>query len=68
MAQVVLTGGNRRFLRLNAVAGDTGKSAADPSAASSTTASAPRRGQRRRDEARTYVALGFEDTDGIRPP
>ncbi|WP_235999861.1 hypothetical protein [Bradyrhizobium uaiense] len=24
--------------------------------------------QRRRDEARTYIALGFEDTEGARPP
>ncbi|MGE3988627.1 SbcC/MukB-like Walker B domain-containing protein [Pseudorhodoplanes sp.] len=69
MAQVVLTGGNRNVQRLNAVAGDKGK-----------TRSASKRSVvdyclgtlgedvRRREQARTYVALGFADTDGQRPP
>lgn len=69
MAQVVLTGGNRRFQRLNAVAGDSGKSR-----------SASRRSvidyclgtlgedKQRRPDAKTYISLGFEDIDGDRPP
>jgi hypothetical protein len=69
MAQVVLTGGNRRFLRLNAVAGDTGKSrSGSKRSVVDYCLGTLGEDQRRRDEARTYVALGFEDTDGIRPP
>ncbi|WP_439402445.1 ATP-binding protein [Bradyrhizobium sp. DASA03068] len=69
MAQVVLTGGNRRFLRLNAVAGDSGKSrSGSKRSVVDYCLGTLGEDQRRRDEARTYVALGFEDTDGDRPP
>ncbi len=69
MAQVVLTGGNRRFQRLNAVAGDSGRSR-----------SASRRSvldyclgtlgedMQRRPDAKTYISLGFEDNAGDLPP
>jgi hypothetical protein len=68
MAQVVLTGGNRRFLRLNAVAGDTGKSrSGSKRSVVDYCLGTLGEDQRRRPEARTYIALGFEDTDGIRP-
>ncbi|MBB4376359.1 ATP-binding protein [Bradyrhizobium sp. SBR1B] len=69
MAQVVLTGGNRRFLRLNAVAGDSGKSrSGSKRSVVDYCLGTLGEDQRCRDEARTYVALGFEDTDGDRPP
>lgn len=69
MAQVVLTGGNRRFLRLNAVAGDSGRSrSGSKRSVVDYCLGALGEDQRRRDEARTYISLGFEDTDGIRPP
>ena len=69
MAQVVLTGGNRRFLRLNAVAGDSGRSrSGSKRSVVDYCLGALGEDQRRRDEARTYIAMGFEDTDGIRPP
>jgi Putative exonuclease SbcCD, C subunit/P-loop containing region of AAA domain/SMC proteins Flexible Hinge Domain len=69
MAQVVLTGGSRRFLRLNAVAGDGGKSrSASKRSVVDYCLGTLGEDQRRRDEARTYVALGFEDTDGVRSP
>lgn len=69
MAQVVLTGGNRRFLRLNAVAGDSGKSrSASKRSVVDYCLGTLGEDQRRRDDARTYVAVGFEDTDGLRPP
>ncbi|WP_375787721.1 SbcC/MukB-like Walker B domain-containing protein [Bradyrhizobium sp. Pha-3] len=69
MAQVVLTGGNRRFLRLNAVAGDSGKSrSGSKRSVVDYCLGALGEDQRRRDDARTYVSLGFEDTEGLRPP
>lgn len=69
MAQVVLTGGNRRFLRLNAVAGDSGRSRnASKRSVVDYCLGTLGEEQRRREEARTYIALGFEDTDGTRPP
>jgi uncharacterized protein YPO0396 len=62
MAQVVLTGGNRRFLRLNAVAGDSGKSrSGSKRSVVDYCLGTLGEDQRRRDEARTYVAIGFED-------
>ncbi|SDI97939.1 Uncharacterized protein YPO0396 [Bradyrhizobium sp. Rc2d] len=68
MAQVVLTGGSRRFLRLNAVAGDSGKSrSASKRSVVDYCLGTLGEDQRRRDEARTYIALGFEDADGERP-
>ncbi|MGC0322564.1 hypothetical protein ABIG06_003193 [Bradyrhizobium sp. USDA 326] len=69
MAQVVLTGGNRRFLRLNAVAGDSGKSrSGSKRSVVDYCLGTLGEDQRRRDDARTYVALGFEDTEALRPP
>ncbi|QOZ66701.1 SbcC/MukB-like Walker B domain-containing protein [Bradyrhizobium arachidis] len=69
MAQVVLTGGSRRFLRLNAVAGDSGKSrSGSKRSVVDYCLGTLGEDQRRRDEARTYVALGFEDKEGDRPP
>ncbi|MCC8978094.1 SbcC/MukB-like Walker B domain-containing protein [Bradyrhizobium acaciae] len=69
MAQVVLTGGSRRFLRLNAVAGDSGKSrSGSKRSVVDYCLGTLGEDQRRRDEARTYIALGFEDTENARPP
>lgn len=69
MAQVVLTGGNRHFQRLNAVAGDKGKSrGASKRSVVDYCLGALGEDQRRRDEARTYIALGFADSQGERPP
>jgi predicted ATP-dependent endonuclease of OLD family len=69
MAQVVLTGGNRNLQRLNAVAGDKGKSrGASKRSVADYCLGALGEDERRRDQARTYITLGFEDTDGKRPP
>ena len=69
MAQVVLTGGNRNIQRLNAVAGDKGKSrSASKRTVVDYCLGALGEDERRRDEARTYIALGFADTGGVRPP
>jgi len=65
MAQVVLTGGNRNLQRLNAVAGDKGKSrSASKRSVADYCLGALGEDERRRDQARTYITLGFEDTDG----
>lgn len=69
MAQVVLTGANRRFMRLNAVAGEGPKGRGSPKrTVVGYCLGALGVDETRRDEARTYIALGFEDTDGLRPP
>src|SRR5215475_6860454 len=69
MAQVVLTGGNRNLQRLNAVAGDKGKSrSASKRSVADYCLGTLGEDERRRDQARTYITLGFEDTDGKRPP
>ncbi|HWN51589.1 MAG TPA: SbcC/MukB-like Walker B domain-containing protein [Xanthobacteraceae bacterium] len=70
MAQIVLTGGNRRFMRLNAVAGEgsKGRGGAPKRTVVGYCLGALGVDEARRDEARTYIALGFEDTDGLRPP
>ena len=69
MAQIVLTGGNRNFQRLNAVAGDKGKSrGASKRSVVDYCLGALGEDQRRREEARTYIAMGFADRDGARPP
>jgi Putative exonuclease SbcCD, C subunit/P-loop containing region of AAA domain len=69
MAQVVLTGGNRNVQRLNAVAGDKGKNrGASKRSVVGYCLGTLGEDERRRDQARTYIALGFEDTDGERPP
>ncbi len=69
MAQVVLTGGNRNLQRLNAVAGDKGKSrGASKRSVADYCLGTLGEDERRRDQARTYITLSFEDTDGKRPP
>lgn len=69
MAQVVLTGGNRNILILNAVAGDKGRRrGGSKRTVVDYCLGALGEDQRQRDEARTYIALGFEDTYGDRPP
>ncbi|MBB1090467.1 AAA family ATPase [Rhodopseudomonas palustris] len=68
MAQVVLTGGNRRFQRLNAVAGDgKGRSASRRSVIDYCLGTLGE-DQQRRTESKTYISLGFADTAGERPP
>ncbi len=69
MAQVVLTGGNRKFMRLNAVAGEGAKGrSTSKRTIVGYCLGALGVDDARRDEARTYIALGFEDTAGLRPP
>ncbi len=70
MAQVVLTGANRKFQRLNAVAGESakGRSGSSRRSVASYCLGALGEDQTRRNEARTYIALGFEDSEGMRPP
>ncbi|HEY6259140.1 MAG TPA: SbcC/MukB-like Walker B domain-containing protein [Xanthobacteraceae bacterium] len=69
MAQIVLTGGNRNVQRLNAVAGDKGKSrGASKRTVVDYCLGTLGEDERRRDQARTYIALGFADTEGKRPP
>src|SRR5262245_54577347 len=69
MAQVVLTGGNRNLQRLNAVAGDKGKSrSASKRSVVDYCLGALGEDECRREQARTYITLGFADTDGKRPP
>ena len=69
MAQIALTGGNRNVYRLNAVAGDKGKSrGASKRSVADYCLGTLGEDQRRREQARTYIALGFADTNGQRPP
>ncbi|HWV55477.1 SbcC/MukB-like Walker B domain-containing protein [Pseudorhodoplanes sp.] len=69
MAQIVLTGGNRNIYRLNAVAGDKGKSrGTSKRSVLNYCLGTLGEDERRRDQARTYIALGFADTEGQRPP
>ncbi|HXW28941.1 MAG TPA: SbcC/MukB-like Walker B domain-containing protein [Xanthobacteraceae bacterium] len=70
MAQVVLTGANKNFMRLNAVAGDgAGSRGGSPKrSVLGYCLGALGENEMRREEARTYIALGFEDADGVRPP
>lgn len=69
MAQVVLTGGNRNVQRLNAVAGDKGRSrGASKRSVVDYCLGTLGEDERRREQARTYIALGFADADGRRPP
>jgi len=68
MAQVVLTGGNRNVQRLNAVAGDKGRSrSASKRSVVDYCLGALGEDQRKREQARTYICLGFADTEGKRP-
>src|SRR5712664_665 len=68
MAQVVLTGGNRNIQRLNAVASDKGKSrSASKRSVVDYCLGALGEDQRKREQARTYITLGFSDTEGGRP-
>jgi P-loop containing region of AAA domain len=69
MAQVVLTGGNRNVQRLNAVAGDKGRSrSASKRSVVDYCLGALGEDQRKRDQARTYICLGFADSEGLRDP
>lgn len=69
MAQVVLTGASKTYLRLNAVAGEGAKGrAASKRSVHSYCLGALGDGAFRRPDALTYVALGFEDTVGGGPP
>src|SRR5215469_7363131 len=69
MAQVVLTGGNRNTYRLNAVAGDKGRArGASKRSVVDYCLGTLGEDERRREQARTYIALGFADTEGKRPP
>ncbi|CCE06096.1 conserved hypothetical protein [Bradyrhizobium sp. STM 3843] len=69
MAQVVLTGGNRNVQRLNAVAGDKGRSrSASKRSVLDYCLGTLGEDQRKRDQARTYICLGFVDSDGQRDP
>ena len=69
MAQVVLTGGNRNVQRLNAVAGDKGKSrSASKRSVVDYCLGTLGEDQRKRDQARTYICLGFVDSEGKRAP
>jgi uncharacterized protein YPO0396 len=69
MAQVVLTGGNHNVQRLNAVAGDKGKSrGASKRSVVDYCLGTLGEDVRRREQARTYISLGFADTEGKRPP
>jgi hypothetical protein len=68
MAQVVLTGGNRNVQRLNAVAGDKGRSrSASKRSVVDYCLGTLGEDQRKREQARTYICLGFADTEGKRP-
>ncbi|WP_461317766.1 SbcC/MukB-like Walker B domain-containing protein [Bradyrhizobium embrapense] len=69
MAQVVLTGGNKNVQRLNAVAGDKGKSrSASKRTIVDYCLGALGEDERKREQARTYICLAFVDTEGKRPP
>src|SRR5260370_2675626 len=69
MAQVVLTGGNRNVQRLNAVAGDKGKSrSASKRSVVDYCLGTLGEDQRKREQARTYICLGFVDREGKRAP
>jgi energy-coupling factor transporter ATP-binding protein EcfA2 len=69
MAQVVLTGGNRNIQRLNAVAGDKGKSrSASKRSVVDYCLGALGEDQRKREQARTYICLGFVDSEAKRAP
>ncbi|WP_407154017.1 SbcC/MukB-like Walker B domain-containing protein [Bradyrhizobium sp. STM 3557] len=69
MAQVVLTGGNRNVQRLNAVAGDKGRSrSASKRSVVDYCLGTLGEDQRKRDQARTYICLGFADSEGQRDP
>jgi energy-coupling factor transporter ATP-binding protein EcfA2 len=68
MAQVVLTGGNRNLQRLNAVAGDKGRSrSASKRSVVDYCLGTLGEDQRKREQARTYICLGFRDKQGKRP-
>jgi hypothetical protein len=66
MCQVVLTGGNKHFLRLNAVAGEA-RSTSKRNVVGYCLG-ALGEDDLRREQARTYIAMGFADTEGKRPP
>lgn len=69
MVQAVLTGASRTYMRLNAVAGESsrGRSSSKRSVLGYCLGTLGD-GETRRSESTTYVALGFEDRAGLRPP
>lgn len=68
MVQVVLTGANRHYLRLNAVAGEGAKGRSTPKrTVLSYCLGMLGDGNSRRSEALTYIALGFADRTKQRP-
>lgn len=68
MAQVVLCGASRTYLRLNAVAGEGGKGrSSSKRTVLGYCLGALGEGETRRTEAVTYIALGFADSDGLSP-
>ncbi len=69
LVQVILCGASRTYLRLNAVAGESsrGRSSSRRSVHSYCLGTLGEGGTRRTD-ALTYIALGFEDQEGARPP
>lgn len=69
MAQVVLCGASRTYLRLNAVAGEGGRGrSSSKRTVLGYCLGALGEGETRRTEAVTYIALGFADSDGLSPP
>jgi energy-coupling factor transporter ATP-binding protein EcfA2 len=69
MVQVVLSGASRTYLRLNAVAGEGGKGrSSSKRSVLGYCLGTLGDGETRRTAALTYLALGFEDPDGLRPP
>ncbi|MDO9428669.1 MAG: ATP-binding protein [Methylobacterium sp.] len=68
MIQVVLTGASRSYLRLNAVAGESGRTRSGKRSVHGYCLGTLGEGEVKRDEALTYLALGFEDREGVRPP
>lgn len=69
MVQVVLSGASRQYLRLNAVAGDSGKGrSSSKRSVLSYCLGTLGDGDVQRAESLTYIALGFEDTENKRPP
>ncbi len=69
LVQVVLSGASRAYLRLNAVAGEGGRGrSSSKRSVLGYCLGALGDGEIRRPESLTYVALGFEDPEGLRPP
>ena len=69
MIQVVLTGANKTYLRLNAIAGEgTRTRSGSRRSIRGYCLGTLREGEFRRSDAVTYLSLGFADREGMRPP